>query len=208
MKKFSQLMFMIVAAANAPAAIIIDSTGLTPVNQANFATGTAISLGTGAAWTFTTGVLGTENVLASIGLEGRQSGQNTNTLTLQLWSNPANNNSTLDLPNAILLATSTNSTALTANTVSAFLFSGVTLANNTVYSVHVVGTAPGFGLVGTSSTNLVTGSNLFQNGAFVFSGGAVNGFDASFRVVTTVPESSAALLGGLGMLALLRRRRA
>jgi hypothetical protein len=48
---------------------------------------------------------------------------------------------------------------------------------------------------------------LFQNGAFVFGGTAPNGIDASFRVVT-VPEPASALLGSIGVLALLRRRRA
>lgn len=200
------ILLALATAGSHAATIIIDSTGITPVNQANLATGTAGNLATGAAWTFTTGVLGTENLLSSIGLEGRQSGQNTQVLTLELWSNPANNSGTLDIANAVLLATSSNSSALTVNTVSDYLFSGVTLANNTVYSVHVVGTTPGFGLVGTTTTDLVPNSRLFQNGAFVFGGTAPNGIDASFRV--TVPEPASALLGSLGVLALLRRRRA
>jgi hypothetical protein len=203
------LIFLALATAGSHAAtvVIIDSTGLTPVNQANLATGTASNLATGAAWTFTTGVLGTDNLLSSIGLEGRQSGQGAQVLTLELWSNPANNSGTLDIANAVLLATSTNSSALTVNTVSDYLFSGVTLANNTVYSVHVVGTTPGFGLVGTTTTDLVPNSRLFQNGAFVFGGTAPNGIDSSFRVVT-VPEPASALLGSIGVLALLCRRRA
>ena len=187
---------------------IIDSTGLTPVNQANFSTATAANgLGTGAAWTFTTGVLGVDNKLQSIGLEGRQSGQNANVYTLELWSNPANNSATLDIANAVKLATSTNSTALSINTVGVFTFSPLTLTDNQVYTVRVLGTTPGFGLVGVTSTNLVPNSRMFSNGALVFGGTAPNGIDASFNVVT-VPEPSAALLGGLGMLALLRRRRA
>lgn len=204
----SSLILLALATASGHAATIIDSTGLTPVNQANFATGTANNLATGAAWTFTTGMLGAETTLASIGLEGRQTGQGTSVLTLELWSNPANSSATLDIANAVLLSTSTNSTALTANTVSDYLFSGVTLANNTTYSVHVVGTTPGFGLVGTTTTDLVPDSRNFQNGAFVFGGTAPNGLDASFRVVTAVPEPASALLGSFGILALLRRRRA
>jgi hypothetical protein len=145
--------------------------------------------------------------LASIGLEGRQATQNSNILTLELWSNPASNSGTLDIANAVLLATSANSSSLTVNTVSDFFFRGVTLANNTVYSVHVVGTTPGFGLVGTTATNLVPDSRLFQNGAFVFGGTAPNGIDASFRVVT-IPEPAAAVLGSIGLAFLLRRRRA
>ncbi|WP_193211268.1 hypothetical protein [Luteolibacter marinus] len=204
----SSLIVLALAASPLHAATIIDSTGLTPVNQANFATGTAADLATGAAWTFTTGSLGVENALASIGLEGRQTGQGTQVLTLELWSNPADNSGTLDIANAVLLATSTNSSALTANAISDFFFSGIMLADNTTYSVHVVGTTPGFGLVGSTSSDLVPDSRLFQNGAFVFGGTAPNGFDASFNVVTVVPEPAAALLGSAGLLLLLRRRRA
>lgn len=209
--KLNSILFTLGALAAASLTVnatttIVDSTSATPVNQANFATGTASSLGTGAAWTFTTGILGADNVLGSIGLEGRQAGQNTNVLTLELWSNPAGNSATLDLANAALLGTSTNSTALAVDTVGNFLFSGITLTDNTVYSVHVVGTTPGFGLVGTTTTDVVPNSRMFQSGALVFGGTAPNGIDASFNVVA-VPEPSAALLGGLGMLALLRRRR-
>lgn len=105
----------------------------------------------------------------------------------------------------MLIGTSTNSTGLTLNTVSDFFFNGIRLQDNTVYTVHVVGTSPGFGLVGTAATDLVANSTLFQNGAFVFGGSATNGIDASFRVVT-VPEPTVAILGGLGLLGLLRRR--
>lgn len=106
-----------------------------------------------------------------------------------------------------LIATSINSSLLSlGDVVTPFSFAGVTLADNTVYSVHVLGTSPGFGLVGTTTTDILANSRLFQNGAFVFGGTGTNGIDASFNVVT-VPEPSAALLGGLGMLALLRRRR-
>lgn len=209
MKSSLALLFLATAAGHA--ATIIDSTVLTPENQANFAAGTAGNLATGAAWTFTTGALGAENVLAAIGLEGRNtgSGSNGSTLTLELWSNPANDSGTLDLANAVLIATSTNSSLLSlGDTVTDFAFSGVTLADNTVYAVHVVGTgSPGFGLVGTTTTDLLAGSRLFQNGSFVFGGSAPNGIDASFRVVTAVPEPASALLGGFGLLALLRRRR-
>jgi hypothetical protein len=205
------LALLILATASGHAATVIDSTVLTPENQANFAAGTAGNLATGAAWTFTTGTLGAENVLAAIGLEGRNSGTGSNgsTLTLELWSNPANDNGSLDLANAVLIATSTNSSLLSlADAVTDFTFSGVTLASNTVYAVHVVGAgSPGFGLVGTTSTDLLAGSRLFNNGAFIFGGTAPNGIDASFRVVTAVPEPASALLGGLGLLALLRRRR-
>lgn len=197
------------ALAGAPAfaaTTIINSTTLTPENQANFATGTASNLTTGAAFTFTTGSLGAENLLSTIGLEGRNTGSGSNgaTITLELWSDTDNNAQTLG---GTLIATSINSSLLSlGDVVTPFSFAGVTLADNTVYSVHVLGTSPGFGLVGTTTTDILANSRLFQNGAFVFGGTGTNGIDASFNVVT-VPEPSAALLGGLGMLALLRRRR-
>lgn len=189
------------------ATTIIDSTGLTPVNQANFNNGTAGALNTGAAWTFSTGTLGIDNRLASIGLEGRQLTPNTNLITLELWSNPANSSATLDLSNAALIATSTNTSAIGLNAVVDFLFSGVTLTDNTVYSVHVVGTGPGFGLVGTAESDLVPDSRLFQNGALIFGGTGTNGIDASFNVKMIPEPSSAALLGLAGSTLLLRRRK-
>ncbi len=202
--KYPALLALAFSAAAAPAATILDSTGLTPVNQANFATGTAGNLATGAAWTFTTGALGAETSLAGIGLEGRQTGQGASVLTLEIWSDTDNLSGTLG---GTLLGTSTNSSALTANAVTVFDFSGVTLAENTVYSIHVVGTTPGFGLVGTTGTDLVPDSRLYQNGSFVFGGTAPNGIDVSFNVTTAVPEPAAALLGAAGLLGLLRRRR-
>lgn len=186
------------------AATILDSTATTPVNQANFTTGTAGSLATGPAWTFTTGSLGLETSLVSIGLEGRQATQNTSVLTLEIWSDTDNLSGTLG---GTLLGTSTTSTALTVNLVSLFNFSGITLADNTVYAVHVVGTTPGFGLVGTTATDVVPNARLFQGGSFIFGGTAPNGIDASFNVTTTVPEPAAVMLGSIGMLALIRRRR-
>ncbi|BCU75295.1 PEP-CTERM sorting domain-containing protein [Luteolibacter sp. LG18] len=188
------------------ATVVVDSTGLTPVNQANFGVGTAGNLSTGAAFTFTTGSLGTDTILSTIGLEGRQTGTGSSgsTLTLEIWSDTDNNSATLG---GVLLGTSTNSTALGLNATSLFTFNGVTLSDNTVYTVHVLGTGtPGFGLVGSTSTDLVPNSRLYNNGSFVFGGTAPNGIDASFSV-TTVPEPTTALLGGLGLLALLRRRR-
>lgn len=199
------LALLIAGVGTSHAATIIDTTGLTPVNQANFGTGTASNLNTGVAFTFTTGVLGTENILASIGIEGPQTGANSSTLTIELWSDTDNDSATLG---GSLLATSTTTgVTLSNNTVSVFNFSPFTLSDNTVYTAHIVSSgATRIGLVGMTSTDILPNSRNFNNGALVFGGTAPNGIDASFNVVT-VPEPSAALLGGLGLLALLRRRR-
>lgn len=195
-------------AASANAAVIIDTTATTPVSQGNFATGTAANLATGAAWTFKTGVLGSDINLDSIGLEGRQTGQNTNVYTLELWTDTDNDAQTLG---GTLIGTSTNSTALTALVTSQFNFTGITLTDNTVFTVHVVGTTPGFGLIGSTTTDLLADSRLFQNNAFVFGGTGTNGIDSSFSVTTSaIPEPSTYGLLGAGALAavaFVRRRR-
>lgn len=213
MKTSLALLFLATAASHA--AVIIDSTVLTPESQANLGHGTVGNLSTGIAWTFTTPALGGVNTLASIGVEGRNSGTGSNgsTLTLELWSNPAQDSNGLDTANATLIATSTNSSLLAlGDVVTDFLFTGVTLADNTVYSVHVVDTggsnAPGIGMVGSATTDALVGSRVFSNNAppSFNNQAAPNGFDVSFRVAT-VPEPSSAVLLGLGALSLMRRRR-
>jgi len=197
--KFPILLLALTAAPSLAVTTVVDLTALSP-NQATFNL-------TDTGQTFTTGSLGADTSLLTVGLEGPQTwnaNEEGDTLTIEIWSDTDGNHATWD-PGS-LLGTSTNSLQLTIDTVSLFNFTGVTLADNTVYTLRVLSddasgdSGSRFGLAG--------GGDLYPDGT-LFNGGSIpfgNGFDASI-VVTTVPEPSIALLGGLGLLGLLRRRR-
>jgi hypothetical protein len=147
-----------------------------------------------------------DTVLASVGLEGPQTGALTASLIIDILTDIDGNQGTWDP--GVLLGTSTNSAPVAINTVSLFNFSGVTLADNTVYTLRFRrtdnGTPVRFGLVG--SGNLYSGGTLFQGGTPPFN----NGYDASFSVTTTrrVPSGgSTALMMSAGFFALLGVKR-
>lgn len=99
-----------------------------------------------------------------------------------------------------------------------FAFAGESLSTSTqyfaVFSTNGLTDATGTDLVGgrVAAANFGTGFNSTYSGGVGFSSAnppAGTTLDARFAVsFDVVPEPSVALLGGLGMLALLRRRRA
>lgn len=62
-------------------------------------------------------------------------------------------------------------------------------------------------LSGDASFNYDNITNLGEENAFIFDGGRSAHFEAGSLDLVVVPEASSALLGGIGMMFLLRRRR-
>jgi hypothetical protein len=175
----------------------------------NAGTNSTVSATSGKAINFTMGT-GPDTILTTIEL-GIGTFTNTPTPVVQLWSNESGST-----PIRTLLTTFTNPATFTASSVNAFTHTGFTLTPATTYWVVVLSTssADGFQWLGSTNTS-VTSSNGSTHTARVFAAFAdttptqwsgVSGVLNQVRI-TAVPEPSAALLGGLGMLAFLRRRR-
>jgi hypothetical protein len=136
-------------------------------------------------------------------LEGPQTGAQSDNLSIEVWNDTDGDHATWDP--GTLLGTSTNNEQLANNAVSFFNFSGVTLADNTVYTLRVVSDDANqdgsvrFGLVGSfgAGDNYADGT-LFQGGQTVFG----DNFDASFSVTTVPSGGSTALMMGAGLLGL------
>lgn len=161
-----------------------------------------------AGQTFTTPAMGAENQLTTITIVTPATifdADPTGPYTLKVWANDGDFNTWAP---AALVATSTNSASLVpaGNQPVAFQFSGEILADDTVYLFsfsnesedHVSFRA---GLTNEVGLRLEDGA-LFAGGAQPFGGV----FDVSFQL-DVIPEPSTALLGGIGLLGLLRRRR-
>ena len=180
----------------ANAATVVGLAGSTN-NQASFGDVTGI--------TFTTGLLGTDTLLSSIQLDGRQTGASADLVSFELYVDSDNSSTTWGL--GALLGASNESQALTAGATHTFTFGGINLADNTTYTVVLINDTVaaggvGFGLV---NGNSVADSQIFQNtGSAVFAGS----HEAAITINTAaVPEPSSTALLGLGGLALILRRR-
>ncbi len=160
--------------------------------------------------TFTTGLLGTDTLLSSIDLVG----PNTSTavsrgpFTVKIWTDLDGDATTWD-PGLEVAASDNTVTIPIANASVTANFSSGILADNTVYlmsfsaggSDHV---AFRMGLSAPGGTGpLGSTGKLFDN---MGNPGFGDNRELAFTV-NSVPEPATVLLGSLGLLALLRRRR-
>jgi hypothetical protein len=185
---------------------VIDTTSYAGQDRGNFSPNNT-------GQTFTTGVLGPDIYLSSISLKEPRDYPGTtpsigDTITLELWTDTDGNHATWDP--GTLLGTSQNSVLFdTPDRINPFNFSGISLSDNTVYTIRVLtDDASGDSFIRFGVARVATGVNyadgtLFSGGVAPFS----NGWDASFAVVTAVPEPSAFALAGLGIASLLVLRR-
>lgn len=179
-------------------AVIVNT--LAANNQANLAAD--------AGQTFTTNILGLENALSTIEIEGPQSAAGPlGPFTLELYTDTDGDHSTWD-PGALVASSDTQTFTAGGATISTFTFaSQPVLADSTPYAFVFTDGAgtrveARFGL--TNATAISDGT-LFGGGAQQFG----NAFDTAMRITTVepIPEPSSALLAGVGALAFLRRRR-
>jgi len=176
------------------------------------------------AQSFSTGTLGTDNLLSEISV-GTVGDVSLSTVTAYLYAATTGDSSGNYLAvGASPVATATiNLSAVTGPTTVTFDFSSanLTLSDNTTYAFYLSSATSSFAWAGNSTSSYAGGeaagvfmSNLGGGPGFWLGNGDTAGDStrnvAGDRVfsVTAIPEPSAALLGGLGMLALLRRRRA
>lgn len=174
----------------------------------NTASPSVVSTTSGKAINFVMGT-GTDTQLTTIEL-GIGTFTGGPTPLVQLWSNQADTT-----PIGTLLATMTNPGTFTASAVNTFTHTGFTLTLGATYWVVVQNTvaSTGFQWLGSTDTS-VTSSNGSTHTARLFTStnNSPSLWNSSSGVlnqvrITAVPEPTTALLGSLGLLALLRRRR-
>ncbi|MFT6178232.1 MAG: hypothetical protein ACJAQT_004041 [Akkermansiaceae bacterium] len=198
--KYTSIAILAGTALVANAAVIVNT--LPANNQAN--------LNADAGQTFTTTVLGAENALSTIEIEGPQSANGTDPMgpfTLELHTDLDGDHSTWGTGSLIASSDSQTFTAGGA-TISIFTFaSQPVLADSTPYAFVFT---DGLGTRvnarwGLTNATAISDGTLFGEGEQVFG----NAFDSAMRITTVapVPEPSSALLVALSGLALLRRRR-
>lgn len=180
------------------AAVIV--TTLPANNQAN--------LQPDAGQTFTTTVLGSENALSTIEIEGPQAtegGDPMGPFVLELWTDGDGDHATWD-PGTLLASSDSQSMTAGGATLSTFSFATLpVLADSTPYAfVFTDGAANNvaarFGL--TDASDIADGT-LFGGGTQQFG----NNFDTAMRITTVIPEPTTSLLALLSAFSLLRRRR-
>lgn len=204
----SALAVLAAGAIVASAGLVVDTTGYSSIDRANFQLANT-------GQTFTTGDLGAETFLSTIVLLEARDYPGTvpstgDAITLELWTDTDQNHATWD-PGA-LLGTSLNSVVF-ENPLqeNAFSFSGVALANETVYTVLISSDdASGDNFIRfavSRNANEASGTykegTLFNDGVAPFS----DTWDTAFAVQTAIPEPATTLLLFVGAAVLGVRRR-
>jgi len=188
----------------AQAAVVFDTI---PINNS----GQSDNLGQ----SFTTGVLGSENVLTSIVLQGATnggSGTEDFNATLRIYADVSGDHTDWN-QGALLASSDTQQVSLGANTTFTFA-GGLVLSDNTVYLIEFDDGATSNARIAFGSDPGTTGSAGGQAFRFVDPGAgtasALGGSDFGLTINTSaqaVPEPGSALLLGCGGLALILRRR-
>ena len=231
-KAFSVLAASLALAAGAQAAVIAtnttsDVTNVTEVNDWGYNTTSHVvqaysgDFGTPyyLAQSFSTGTLGSENILSSISI-GTVGNVAASIVTAYLYATNTGASPSSFYWNVGASPIATASAILSATTGPAivtidFSSANLTLSNNTTYAFYLDSNVPSFAWAGNSTSSYAGGegmgvflSNLGGNQGFWTGNGHQNDVigDRVFSV-SAIPEPSTALLGGFGMLALLRRRR-
>ena len=193
--KISSLVVLAISSVAANAAVIVNT--LPANNQAN--------LNPDAGQTFTTSVLGAENALSTIEIEGPQAGATSTAFTLELWTDVDGDQSTWGT--GTLLGTS-DAQVFSNGTIATFTFaSQPVLSDSTVYAFTYTDGAGTriLARMGLTNATAISDGTLFGGGTQQFG----DAFDTAMRITTvaSIPEPSTSLLAGLAGLALLRRRR-
>jgi hypothetical protein len=194
------LIALVISAFSANAAVIVNT--LPANNQAN--------LDPDVGQTFTTTVLGAENALSTIEIEGPQTSVGTDPLgpfTLELWTDADGDHSTWGT-GTLLASSDSQSMVAGGATITTFIFaSQPVLSDSTVYAfTYTDGSGTRVAArMGLTNATAISDGTLFGGGTQQFG----NAFDTAMRITTVapVPEPSSSLLAGIAGLALLRRRR-
>jgi len=169
-------------------------------NQANLAAD--------AGQTFTTPVMGLENALTTIEIEGPQTGPGAvGPFTLELWTDADGDHATWET-GSLIASSDLQSLVIGGAAISTFTFaSQPVLEDSTTYGfVFTDGASNRVPVrVGLTNDTAIADGTVFGGGAQQFN----DAFDTAMRITTVapVPEPSSALLAALFGLAFLRRRR-
>ncbi|MGJ8696914.1 MAG: PEP-CTERM sorting domain-containing protein [Verrucomicrobiaceae bacterium] len=203
MKLKSTLAALAATAFTANAAIVVSTASSGGGAQANLV----------LTQTFTSGSLGADTQLSTIGIFGPSAtnpGDSLGPFTVELYLDADSDPLTQGLGS--LIGTSTNMITFSAgNPELIAMFAGETLADNTVYALILTNGTAGTPVNARVGLNGATPEGVLGATGRLFDGTTVpfgDQYELAFNVNTGgVPEPSSALLLGLGGLALLGRRR-
>ena len=203
--KFRTLLPLLVLGQLAQGAVVLDISSSGGGAQANLT----------MTQTFTTGTLGSENLLSEVGIYAANTiggNDSVGPFTIEIWTDADGNPETQGL--GTLVAASSNQITLSNPGAQEIAnFTEGLLADNTVYSLIATSGASGVPVLGRFGLNGPTAGGIMGTQGALFEGANLpfsNQYELAFNVNTIagIPEPSSALLLALSGLAFgLRRRR-